>query len=92
MGAPLPIECLNKKHWTTCLSVNLIGTVEVTKAFLPFVRMARGRVVNVASVMGRIAAAHSPYSVSKFGVEAFSDCLRLEKLLKNVVDFTFSAF
>ncbi|XP_067108086.1 D-beta-hydroxybutyrate dehydrogenase, mitochondrial isoform X2 [Osmerus mordax] len=39
----------------------------------------RGRVVNLASMYGRMGnALRSPYCVSKYGVEAFSDCLRYE--------------
>lgn len=38
-----------------------------------------GRVVNLASMYGRMGnALRSPYCVSKYGVEAFSDCLRYE--------------
>lgn len=38
-----------------------------------------GRVVNISSMMGRMAnPARSPYCITKFGVEAFSDCLRYE--------------
>ncbi|GCC28015.1 hypothetical protein chiPu_0006441 [Chiloscyllium punctatum] len=59
--------------------VNLWGTIRVTKGFLPYIRRAKGRVVNIASMLGRIAnPARSPYCVTKFGVEAFSDCLRYE--------------
>ena len=51
----------------------------MTKAFLPMVREAHGRVVNVASMMGRMAPrARSAYCATKFAVEAVSDCLRLE--------------
>ncbi|XP_069559663.1 D-beta-hydroxybutyrate dehydrogenase, mitochondrial isoform X2 [Brachyistius frenatus] len=39
----------------------------------------RGRVVNLASMYGRMGnVLRSPYCVSKYGVEAFSDCLRYE--------------
>ncbi|XP_059183490.1 D-beta-hydroxybutyrate dehydrogenase, mitochondrial [Centropristis striata] len=59
--------------------VNLWGTIRVTKAVLPLIRRAKGRVVNVASMYGRMGnALRSPYCVSKYGVEAFSDCLRYE--------------
>lgn len=59
--------------------VNLWGTIRVTKAFLPLIRRAKGRVVNLASMYGRMSnALRSPYCVSKYGVEAFSDCLRYE--------------
>lgn len=59
--------------------VNLWGTIRVTKAVLPLIRRAKGRVVNLASMYGRMGnAMRSPYCVSKYGVEAFSDCLRYE--------------
>uniref|UniRef100_A0A8C5UA13 RDH7 dehydrogenase n=1 Tax=Malurus cyaneus samueli TaxID=2593467 RepID=A0A8C5UA13_9PASS len=60
------------------LDVNLLGLVEVTLSLLPLLRRARGRVVNVASVMGRLSFFGGGYCLSKFGVEAFSDSLRLE--------------
>ncbi|CAO2631528.1 D-beta-hydroxybutyrate dehydrogenase, mitochondrial (Fragments) [Lemmus lemmus] len=49
--------------------VNLWGTVRTTKSFLPLLRRAKGRMANPA---------RSPYCITKFGVEAFSDCLRYE--------------
>ncbi|CAG5896010.1 unnamed protein product [Menidia menidia] len=59
--------------------VNLWGTIRVTKAVLPLIRRAKGRVVNLASMYGRMGnLMRSPYCVSKYGVEAFSDCLRYE--------------
>uniref|UniRef100_A0A8B9CK87 Uncharacterized protein n=1 Tax=Anser brachyrhynchus TaxID=132585 RepID=A0A8B9CK87_9AVES len=53
-----------------------VGLIEVTLSLLPLVRRARGRVVNVASVVGRIALVGGGYCLSKYGVEAFSDSLR----------------
>lgn len=58
------------------LRVNMLGVIETTLGFLPLLKRARGRVVNVASVLGRLAANGGGYCISKFGVEAFSDCLR----------------
>jgi NAD(P)-dependent dehydrogenase (short-subunit alcohol dehydrogenase family) len=59
--------------------VNLLGQVAVTQAFLPAIRRARGRVVNVSSIGGRIALPlMSPYNASKFALEAVSDSLRRE--------------
>lgn len=34
------------------IEVNLLGTIRVTKAFLPLVRQSQGRVVNMASLSG----------------------------------------
>uniref|UniRef100_UPI0037E94B4C D-beta-hydroxybutyrate dehydrogenase, mitochondrial n=1 Tax=Semicossyphus pulcher TaxID=241346 RepID=UPI0037E94B4C len=59
--------------------INLWGTIRVTKAVLPLIRRAKGRVVNISSVYGRMGnVMRSPYCVSKYGMEAFSDCLRHE--------------
>ncbi|XP_010707725.1 retinol dehydrogenase 16 [Meleagris gallopavo] len=73
-----PNEWLRKEDFVTVLNVNLVGLIEVTLSLLPLVKRARGRVVNVASVMGRLSGFGGGYCPSKFGVEAFSDSLRLE--------------
>ncbi|NWS08273.1 RDH16 dehydrogenase, partial [Motacilla alba] len=73
-----PNEWLSKEDFVKVLNVNLVGVVEVTLSLLPLVRRARGRVVNVASVMGRVSFFGGGYCPSKYGVEAFSDSLRLE--------------
>ncbi|XP_041884913.1 retinol dehydrogenase 16-like [Corvus kubaryi] len=73
-----PNEWLTKEDFVKVLNVNLVGLVEVTLSLLPLVRRARGRVVNVASVMGRVSCFGGGYCISKYGVEAFSDSLRRE--------------
>ncbi|XP_062059400.1 retinol dehydrogenase 16-like isoform X2 [Lepus europaeus] len=73
-----PNEWLTKQDFVDVLNVNLLGTIEVTLSLLPAVRRARGRVVNVSSVMGRLALFSGGYGISKHGVEAFSDSLRRE--------------
>ncbi|XP_064495077.1 retinol dehydrogenase 16-like [Pseudopipra pipra] len=79
IGTPIgPNEWLTKEDFVRVLDVNLVGLVEVTLSLLPLVRRARGRVVNVASVMGRVSCFGGGYCISKFGVEAFSDSLRRE--------------
>jgi NAD(P)-dependent dehydrogenase (short-subunit alcohol dehydrogenase family) len=77
VAAPLeyiPIDRLRHQ-----LEVNLIGQVAVTQALLPLLRAAKGRIVNVSSIGGRIALPlASPYAASKFALEAVSDSLRRE--------------
>lgn len=77
VGGPLelvPIERLREQ-----LEVNVIGQVAVTQTFLPLLRQAKGRVVNMSSISGRVASPMiGPYAMSKFGLEAFSDSLRRE--------------
>eukprot|EP00058_Branchiostoma_floridae_P020058 XP_002605548.1 hypothetical protein BRAFLDRAFT_285213 [Branchiostoma floridae] len=71
------IAWVTKEDYQAVLNVNLMGMIDVTKTFLPLLKKSRGRVVNVASAAGRVAMTHAvPYTVSKYGVEAFSDCLR----------------
>uniref|UniRef100_A0ABM5FNF0 17-beta-hydroxysteroid dehydrogenase type 6-like n=1 Tax=Pogona vitticeps TaxID=103695 RepID=A0ABM5FNF0_9SAUR len=73
-----PNEWLTKDDFENVIHVNLLGMIDVTLHMLPLVRRARGRVVNVASVMGRLAPFGGGYCPSKYGVEAFSDSLRRE--------------
>jgi NAD(P)-dependent dehydrogenase (short-subunit alcohol dehydrogenase family) len=59
--------------------VNMIGPWRVTSAALPALREARGRVVNVASGLAHVTAPFATaYCMSKRGVVAYSDALRLE--------------
>jgi NAD(P)-dependent dehydrogenase (short-subunit alcohol dehydrogenase family) len=61
------------------IDVNLIGPWRVTAAALPALRAARGRVVNVASGLAHLALPYATaYCVSKRGLTAYSDALRLE--------------
>ncbi|KAH9498878.1 Retinol dehydrogenase 7 [Bulinus truncatus] len=64
--------------------VKLLGMTEMTRHFLPLIRKARGRVVNISSAVGRLATMGGAYSLSKNGVEAYSDILRREKLVRGV--------
>jgi NAD(P)-dependent dehydrogenase (short-subunit alcohol dehydrogenase family) len=61
------------------LEVNLIAPWRVTAAALPALRQSRGRVVNVASGLAHLAVPFAPaYGMSKRGLVAYSDALRLE--------------
>ncbi|XP_011843900.1 PREDICTED: 17-beta-hydroxysteroid dehydrogenase type 6 [Mandrillus leucophaeus] len=71
-------EGLNMEDSMNILKVNLIGVIQVTLSMLPLVRRARGRIVNVSSILGRVAFFAGVYCISKYGVEAFSDILRRE--------------
>lgn len=77
IGSPLeiiPLPQLRKQ-----LEVNVIGQIAVTQAFLPLLRQARGRIVNMGSIAGRgTIPMMGPYSASKFALEALTDALRLE--------------
>lgn len=70
----LPLDALRRQF-----DVNLFGTLAVTRAFLPLLRRARGRVVNVGSVNGALSPPYlGAYAASKHAMEAVSDSLRVE--------------
>ncbi|WP_018465211.1 SDR family NAD(P)-dependent oxidoreductase [Calidithermus timidus] len=74
-----PLEFLPLEELRRQLEVNVIGQVAVTQAVLGMLRQGRGRIVNMSSISGRIAAPlFGPYSASKFALEAISDSLRRE--------------
>ena len=59
--------------------VNLIGPWRVTSAALPALRESHGRVVNVASGLAHLTVPFAPaYCMTKRGIVAYSDSLRLE--------------
>jgi NAD(P)-dependent dehydrogenase (short-subunit alcohol dehydrogenase family) len=61
------------------LDVNLLGTWRVTAAAIPALRESRGRVVNIASGLAHLTVPlATAYTISKRGVVAYSDSLRLE--------------
>lgn len=72
-----PTDWLTIDDYKDMLAVNLCGVIDVTLSVLPLIKKARGRVVNVASVFGRVTPFGGPYCISKYGVESFNDSLRL---------------
>ena len=77
LGGPLELVPISRTR--ELFEVNVIGLLAVTKAFLPLLRKARGRVVNIGSLAGILAMpGASSYAASKFAVQAITDSLRLE--------------
>jgi NAD(P)-dependent dehydrogenase (short-subunit alcohol dehydrogenase family) len=74
-----PLEHVDLDGLRRQLEVNVVGQVAVTQAFIPLLRRARGRIVNIGSVAGFMAMPGlGPYAMSKHAMEAFSDALRRE--------------
>ncbi|XP_040980575.1 dehydrogenase/reductase SDR family member 9-like isoform X2 [Aquila chrysaetos chrysaetos] len=76
MGISAPTDWLDIEHFREPIEVNLIGLINVTINMLPLIKKAKGRIVNVSSVGGRLAFSGGGYFASKFGVEGFNDSLR----------------
>lgn len=65
--------------WEKVIGVNLLGTVSVVRAALPYLKATHGRAVTVASTLGKRALPEaSAYCASKFGVVGFSHALAAE--------------
>jgi NAD(P)-dependent dehydrogenase (short-subunit alcohol dehydrogenase family) len=65
--------------WEQVIFVNLLGTVSVVRAALPYLKSSGGRVLTVASTLGKRALPEaSAYCASKFGVIGFSQALAAE--------------
>ncbi len=81
-----PVEGADTDDWRRMIEVNCLGLLYCTHAALGLMRDGGGgHVVNVSSVAGRIAAAGSAvYSLTKWGVNGFSEGLRQEVLHANI--------
>lgn len=74
-----PLEFLPLAELQRQMAVNVYGALAVTQAFLPLLRRATGRIVNMSSISGVAASPFlGPYAASKYALEALSDALRLE--------------
>jgi NAD(P)-dependent dehydrogenase (short-subunit alcohol dehydrogenase family) len=79
IAVPAPLEFMPIEEFRRQMEVNLVGHLAVTQALLPCIRQAKGRIINISSVGGRIAGPMiGAYHASKFAMEALTDTLRQE--------------
>jgi NAD(P)-dependent dehydrogenase (short-subunit alcohol dehydrogenase family) len=79
VAIPSPLETMPIEAFRRGIEVNLTGQVAVTQAMLPLIRQARGRIVFISSIGGRIAfPLGGVYHAAKFGLEAVGDVFRRE--------------
>jgi len=66
--------------WKWTMDVNVMGVVWGIEAFGPMIEAhgEGGHIVSTASIAGLISGAGAPYNVSKYGVVALSEGLRVE--------------
>jgi NAD(P)-dependent dehydrogenase (short-subunit alcohol dehydrogenase family) len=70
----LPLDALRRQF-----EVNVIGQLAVIKAFLPRLRAAKGRIILMGSILGRLGVPFiGAYGGSKFALEALADCFGME--------------
>ncbi|MFC5721239.1 SDR family oxidoreductase [Streptomyces gamaensis] len=71
---------LTTRTWNATLAANLVSPAELTRLFLPQLRVANGHVVFVNSGAGLNAhATWAAYAASKHGLKALADSLRAEE-------------
>ena len=82
-----PMEVLSLTAVRHEFEVNVFGSLATIHAFLPLLRQAEGRIVQIGSMTGRFSLPFSgPTSASKAAMEAFADVYRTE-LKPFCVDF-----
>jgi NAD(P)-dependent dehydrogenase (short-subunit alcohol dehydrogenase family) len=75
-----PLELMTEDDFERALQVNLRGPLHAMLAVLPAMRRrGAGRIVNIASIGGKIAVPHlAPYTTSKFALVGLSEAMRAE--------------
>ncbi|XP_077974362.1 retinol dehydrogenase 16-like [Styela clava] len=88
-GTTVPFAWSKKEDCQQILDVNLLGVFDVTLAFLPLIKHGNeGRIVNIASIYGRIGWVVGGYAMSKHAIEAFSDGLSVDLRPYNITVHT----
>ncbi|MEW9873989.1 SDR family oxidoreductase [Arthrobacter sp. HS15c] len=84
-GADL-VGTANTEDWDWMYRVNVLGTLNLTRAFLPMLRATgEGTVLNLTSTAGLVAyEGGAGYNAAKFAQHAMTGALRLEEAEHNV--------
>ncbi len=73
------LEMMSAQDIHDVINVNVIGLMEATQTFIPMLRKAKGKIINIGSTANFLSSpGGSVYSASKFAVRAFTDSLRRE--------------
>ena len=89
IAIPGPLEHLPLARFREQIETALVGTLAVTRAFLPLLKATgereAGRIINISSVAGATAMPFlGSYAAAKFGLEALSDSLRRELMVYGI--------
>jgi NAD(P)-dependent dehydrogenase (short-subunit alcohol dehydrogenase family) len=79
LGGLGPLAFWSEAELLEIFDVNALGPIRLTRAFLPLLLGARGRVVNIGSQGGSISMRYyGPYAMTKHAIEAFTTALAQE--------------
>lgn len=74
-----PLRSQDIRSWERVIEINLLGVMYTDRAALPHLERSRGYVLNIASTAAVLRGpGMTAYCAAKAGVEALSDCLRIE--------------
>jgi NAD(P)-dependent dehydrogenase (short-subunit alcohol dehydrogenase family) len=74
-----PLRSQDLRSWERVIEINLLGVMYTDRAALPHLERSGGYVLNIASTAAVLRGpGMSAYCAAKAGVEALSDCLRIE--------------
>lgn len=81
------MEALNDEQIVQQVNTNLLGTMRVTQAFIPYFRERKnGMVLNITSIAGLVAFPFSSiYHATKWGLEGWSESLSIELAPFNII-------
>ena len=86
MGIGGSLEMATEEEVDIQIKTNLIGTMNVCSEVLPYFRNQKsGKIINISSIAGVMGIPYQGmYSVSKFGIEGYSEALALEVAKFNI--------
>jgi NAD(P)-dependent dehydrogenase (short-subunit alcohol dehydrogenase family) len=74
-----PVRSNHVRAWERVIEINLLGVMYTDRAALPHLERSRGYLLNIASTAAVLRGpGMSAYCAAKAGVEALSDCMRVE--------------
>lgn len=79
-------EAMNENEWQNQLQTNVIGTAEITRLALPYLRKSpHAKIIQMGSISGRIGLPGlGLYAASKFALRGLSQSLRFELLPQKI--------
>ena len=80
------VDQFPREEWDRILAVDLTGVYEVSRAFVPLLRRQRGRIINIASIVGLVPLRlQCAYVAAKAGVVNLTKAMALELGLDGIL-------